>query len=270
MWQDVREDWWDGTSHVYSGDTVSDTGRLSQPAVSVRTTTPREVATAYSAANLPEGTLRVTTSTANSIIPLESPGPTETGARAQARFFDVLTVVGDFSAPVYGTFRIHLDGSMTISQGALYDQRFTPAIQVTRPVAYVGFAFSGTFEGVRYESRMADVAGTRLIDETFEVQVPLHGLPVDASGNRLLSFDAYLNAASVDGGLVDLGNTARIGLEVPQGYSFTSEQGFGTATGVPDSGPGGMLAGGAMLLVTMWNSRSQRHRQMAGTGKSRG
>ncbi len=230
-------------------------------------------ASAFASADLLTGKLRAPAVTA--ALPIysgssESPtgylvgnGWGASTAYASVDFSDVITVFGDFTQEAWGTVRIHLKGSLEVLQEPYVTHRWG-LLPTERGGGYADFGFVSAVNGepVRRELIIRHSDENTVVDEVIEQRFRLDRLwtnwPVqspDPNGQRsfLLSGDLYAGGLS-GGERVSFQNTAAFELELPPGYTFTSELDFLT---VPELGKYAAVAGLGLLSFALWRRRAK-------------
>lgn len=231
-------------------------------------------ASAFASADLLTGKLRASAVTATPPIysgSSESPtgylvgsGWGGSSATASALFSDVITVFGDFTQEAWGTMRIHLKGSLEILQEPYVAYRWGE-LPTEHGGGYAEFAFVSAVNGeqVRREMIIRHPDENTVVDEVIEQRFRLDWLLTnwpaespDPNGQRSFSLHSTLHATAGYGGeRVSFQNTAAFELELPPGYTFTSELGFLT---VPEPHEYALLAGGGLLGFALWHRARRR------------
>lgn len=269
-WIDAPYGWIDPNR---SGSDQYDTPVTSLPADS-RLVEWDTAASAFASADLLTGKLRASTVTATPPIysgSSESPtgylvgsGWGGSSANASALFSDVITVFGDFTQEAWGTVRIHLKGSLEILQEPYVAYRWGD-LPTEHGGGYAEFAFVSAVNGelVRRELIIRHPDENTVVEEVIEQRFRLDWLPAnwpvespDPNGQRFLFLHSTLSASAGSGGVrVSFQNTADFELELPPGYTFTSELGFLSA--VPEPHEYGLLAGAGLLGFALWRRRAK-------------
>ena len=219
-------------------------------------------------ADAADGTLRVT----KAISYVGSAGHTPTSPTASARLYDRLTISGPASSITFhanleinGNFDAVFGGGDTISEmlfgrirvlglSMVSDNATSTAIfsrygndnQVDPRTDTADGVVNATRGGVDVTDASGSTIGTSLTVNTahlvLETTVPT-GVPFDFDAD-LVANDGFGSVGSQIG--VDFGDTARLSIELPPGYSFTSESGVLL---VPEPAMPLLLAAGAATLA---------------------